>query len=172
MLYLRLRFLLIGLFLVVGVVLYVQMGIWAAVPPLSAALLMIASYFLLGTVGPAFSKLKKGKITEAQSLIDLNYFPNLLLKRHKAYYHFVIGMLSLQHNQREQSKEHFEKSLEIGLRNENDKGFATLNLAHIKFVDGDYAQSREYLKRCKEFQTNDLMLNEKIEELEVALSKQ
>ncbi len=59
MLYFRIRFLLIGLFIAVGFALLYLMGIWAAIPSFTAALVLIISFFILGTVGPAFTKLIK-----------------------------------------------------------------------------------------------------------------
>lgn len=169
MLYFRIRFLLIGLFITVGFALLYLMGIWAAIPSFTAALVLIISFFLLGTVGPAFTKLKRGKLKEADHLIHLTYFPNLLLRRHKSYYHFVKGMLALQKKELVDGETNFKTALALGLRNDNDKSFASLNLAHINFVQGNYDQSKQYLAACKKYEFDDLMLSEKIEELEKAL---
>ncbi len=169
MLYFRIRFLLIGLFLAVGCALFYLMGIWAAIPSFTAALVLIISFFILGTVGPAFTKLKRGKLQEADHLINLTYFPNLLLRRHRSYYHFVKGMLALQKKELEIGASNFNSALELGLRNDNDKSFASLNLAHIHYVQGNHEQSKKYLIECKKYNFKDLMLSEKIEELEKAL---
>jgi len=169
MLYLRIRFLLIVLFIAVGFALLYLMGIWAAIPSFTAALVLIISFFILGTVGPAFTKLKRGKLQEADHLIHLTYFPNLLLRRHRSYYHFVKGMLALQKKELESGEQNFKTALNLGLRNDNDRSFASLNLAHIYYVQKKFEQSKSYLSACKQYDYDDLMLSEKVEELEKAL---
>ena len=170
MLYLRLRFLLIALFIALGFVLWHQVGLWSAIAPFTGALLLIISFIFLGTVGPSFARLKRGQIKEADRLINLTQFPNLLLKRHRAYYHFTKGMIDLQRERLDKAETHFLQALDLGLRNANDFGFAALNLAHIHYVKKDFDQSRIFLDRCKSFQPDDLMIGEKVGELEKALA--
>lgn len=169
MLYLRLRFFLISLFLVVGIILLLKIGWWPSLAPFTAAFVLILSYLFLGTVGPAFTALKKGQLPKAEKLINLTPFPEFLLKRHRAYYHFTKGMLDLQSNQLQTGESHFKTALELGLRNSNDKGFAALNLAHINYVNRNFDQSREYLDKCKSFNPDDLLIEEKMGELEKAI---
>jgi len=170
MLYLRLRFLLIALFIIVGVTLLGWEEYQLAIFSFIGAFALIISFLFLGSVGNAFSKLKQGKIQEAERLLNMTFFPNLLLKRHRAYYHFSQGMIALQHKDLARGKQSFKTAIDLGLRNKNDFGMAALNLAHINYVQQKFSDSRQWLDQCKSYGADDLMIQEKSEELDKALA--
>ena len=171
MLYFRLRFLLLALCFIIAATLHYMLGFVIALPAYAASCILLISFIILGTVGPAFSRLRKGKILEARQLLGMTHFPNLLLRRHKAYYHFSYGMIDLQQKKLDRSIFHLEKAITLGLRNKNDHALAALNLAHIHFVQKNHQLSGEWAQRAKGYAPDDLMIQEKLAELEAALTK-
>ncbi|MEL6637642.1 MAG: hypothetical protein AAFR05_12905 [Bacteroidota bacterium] len=170
MIYIRIRYLLILLFMIIGVSLHLHLGIGSAWYCYAASVLLYVTYYLFGTVGPAFSKLRQGKLAEAERLIKMIRRPEYLLKRHRAYYHFTKGMIAMQKKELRLGEVHLKAALDQGLRNATDKALASLNLAHIHFVQHNKAEARRFLDRAKTFDSNDLLIREKISELERALA--
>ncbi|NNE28520.1 MAG: hypothetical protein HKN16_02720 [Saprospiraceae bacterium] len=169
MLYFRLRFFLVAICLALGFLLHWMVGFMAALPAYLAGILLLFSFLVLGTVGPAFARLRKGKIEEARTLLGLTHFPNWLLKRHKAYYHFCYGMIDLQQEKLQLAETHLLEATRLGLRNDNDQALASLNLAHIYYVTGKKEKSILWAAKAKAYDPNDLMILEKLKELRSAL---
>jgi hypothetical protein len=61
---------------------------------------------------------------------------------------------------------HLNAALELGLRTTNDTALVTMILAHLCFVQGKKAEAKNYLERVKALAFNDLMLKEKVVEME------
>lgn len=114
--------------------------------------------------------MKRGKVAEAEKLLDTIKRPSWLLKSHRAYYHFIKGIIDLQDKAFEDGQQHLEKSLKLGLRTPNDSALVLLNLAHIRLALKDKIGSKKYLAEAKELPFNDLMLKDKIKEMEKVLS--
>lgn len=170
MLYFRLRFLLVAICFAIAFLLHYWSGFILALPAYGASLMLLLSFLFLGTVGPAFSRLRKGKILEARQLLGMTHFPNLLLRRHRAYYHFSYGMIDLQQKKMDRADFHLQEAMKLGLRNNNDHALASLNLAHIHFVNNNFAESRTWTEKASSFQPDDLMIKEKLKELVTALA--
>lgn len=170
MIYVRIRYLLILLFMVIGMLIHYQIGIGSAWYCYLASLVLYLSYYLFGTVGPAFGKLRQGQLAEAEKLINMVRRPEFLLKQHRAYYHFTKGMIALQKKELPNGELHLQSALKTGLRNDTDKALVSLNLAHIYFIQKKQEDCREYLHKAQAFKSNDLMIKEKLAELEKAFS--
>jgi len=169
MLYARLRLILVALFFIIGLVLHVLLGFGSAWYLYLGAGILLATHFLFGTVWVAFSYLKKGKLERAERLIDATKRPEWLLKGHRAYYHFTKGMILLRRKQTGLAKPHLKEALRLGLRTSTDKALTNLNLAHLHYVEQKLDESEHYLEAAKAIPTDDLLIQQNIEQLEKAL---
>jgi len=172
MYYGKIRLYLVLLFLILGVVLHVQVGFEAAWYLYVAAAILLVTHFLFGTVWAAFRKLHKGDVDEAEILLNQIKRPEWLLKRHRAYYHFIRGMIALQRKELEEGKDNLEAALKIGLRTNNDRALTTLNLAHIHYLQEKHDAARAYLKEMNAFDYDDLMIKENAESLQKVLQSE
>jgi len=166
----RIRFLLVFLFLILGIVLHIQVGFASSWCLYLASFIILSTHFLFGSVWAAFAMLRKGKIAEAELLLNQIKRPNFLIKQNRAYYHFTKGMIALQKEKLEEGETQLHQALNLGLRTANDNALTALNLAHIHFKQQQPAPCNKYLKQAKAFQPNDLMIKQKIEELEKVLA--
>ena len=165
----RLRFSLILLFIIIGLVLQVKLGFSSAWYLYLAALLLLFTHFRFGNVSAAFVKLRQGHPEHAEILLDQIKRPDWLAKRHRAYYHFTRGMIATQEEDLQEGEVELNKALELGLRSATDHALVALNLAHICFVGQRKEEARKYLDLAKSHPTNDLLIKEKVKELEQAL---
>lgn len=166
----RIRFLLVFFFFVLGLILHIQVGIGSAWYLYLAGFIILLTHFLFGSVWAAFAMLRKGKIPEAETLINQVKRPDFLSKQHKAYYHFVKGMIALQKEELPEGEHQLTKALDIGLRTPNDNALTALNIAHIYYKQQNLSPCRTFLKKAKAFEPKDLMIREKITELEKVLA--
>lgn len=169
MLYTKLRFGFILLFITLGIVLHTQMGFGNAWFFYLAAFILLFTFFLFGNVWLAFRLLKQGKPVQAEQLLNLIPKPEWLIRRNRAYYFFTKGMIYLQKKELGASEYHIKQALELGLQSKNDKALASLNLAHIYFVQKDHANAKVFLEQAQSFQSDDLMIKEHLDQLKAAL---
>jgi len=165
----RIRFLIGIVIIALGAVIHFKVGIGSAWYMYLAGLIILATHFLFGNVMLAFGKLKKGDIDTAENLILQTKRPNFLLKTHRAYYYFILGMIALQRKQTGFGVQHLKQALDLGLRNATDNALAAINIADVSFVKKEYQEANEYRIKAKSFNTNDLMIKEHLKKLEEAL---
>lgn len=169
MLYAKIRLVLVLLFLILGVVLHIYTGIESAWYLYLASFLLLITHFLFGNIWAAYGQLRKGNINEADQMVNSIKRPQWLLKQHRAYYFFIKGMIALQRKLLDQSEQHLQQALELGLRTNNDKALVSLNLAHINYTQNKRDAALQFLEKAKSFDSNDLLIKEHIGKLEQAL---
>lgn len=172
MLYTKLRFAIILFFIALGIILHVQQGIGSAWYLYLAAVVLLLTFFLFGNVWLAFRLLKQGKPEKAEQLLNLIPKPNWLIRRNRAYYFFTKGMVLLQRKELASAENYLQKGLALGLQSKNDKALASLNLAHIHYVQKEPQAAGKYLKQAQSYESDDLMIKEHLEKLQLALENQ
>ncbi len=122
--------------------------------------LTITSYFRNGTVFLAFRQMKKFNIPKAKILLEKVYNPKWLTKGQRSYYYFVDGFIAMQEKDMTRAYESLFKSLEIGLRTENDRAIATFNLASVEFERGHIAKCFELISKTRALRCSPRVLSE------------
>ena len=165
----RIRFLLILLFFGLGLFFSFREGFNASWYFYVAALLLFITHFVFGSVWAAFSQLRKGKILEAEVLINQIKKPQWLARQNRTYYHFIKGMIALQHKELPEGEKHLNLALDRGLKTNNDNAMAALNLAHICFVEKRPEDAKSYIEKAKSYNPDDLLIKEKLKEMDKVL---
>ena len=133
------------------------------------AIFLVLTQLFLGNVWQAFAALKKGDTERVGKIINGTAFPKLLIKRNRAYYYFVKGMLHLQQKDVAAAKSNLLAANQLGLFRANDQALCLLNLAHIHYVENDFAQSKKYMEQAMAIPSDDLMIKEHLQKLEKSL---
>jgi tetratricopeptide (TPR) repeat protein len=167
-----LRYLLIVLFFVLGGVLQANLGFSQAWYLYAGGLLLIVSQLLMGNVWTAYSHLKRGRPIVAERILRQVWNPRLLIRRNRAYYYFCLGLIALQQRELVRAEGHLTRALDIGMEHPNDGALASLNLAHVYYVRRNWKHAEAWLDQARSFPLNDLMIKEKLRELEQALAAQ
>ncbi len=165
------RIALVIMFLLLGILLHVQAGLEAAWYLYAGAFLLVLTYFLFGTVWVAYRLLNQGKVLDAEQTLLLTRYPQFLLGRNKTYYHFIRGLIHLQHKELEAGQESLSHAVERGGLRARDQALALINLAHVAFMQKDYERSRARMQDVRAMQVDDLLVKQQLEELEKALSQ-
>lgn len=163
------RFLIGIMIILLGAVIHWKVGVGTAWYMYLAGVIILITHFLFGNVLLAYSKLNKGKVDEAENLLLQIKRPKWLLKGHRAYYYFVLGIISLQKKQTGFGEQYLKNALEIGLRRPTENALAALNIAEVNFAKKNFKKAEEYRKIASSFASNDLLVKEHLKKLEQAL---
>jgi len=116
---------------------------------LAFVLLMVLGYFLNGAVFLALRKLVKNDFEGAERLLRMTRYPQYLGRTQKAYYYFLNGCIAANKEHLETAAAHLETALRLGLRTDNDKSIALLNLCSIYLSLGHRDKAAQYLELVK-----------------------
>lgn len=167
--YHQLRPYLIFVFVGLGILLNIQVDFRSALPLYLTSLLLLFTHFAFANVWTALRQLRKGNLKAAQRLIDQVKFPRLLFRTHRSYYYFIRGFLLSQKNFKSQGASDLETALTIGMPNKRDRALINLNLAHHYYQLDNFEKVQSYLAAAKQTASNDLVLEQKVRELEAQI---
>jgi tetratricopeptide (TPR) repeat protein len=171
MTFIRFRFILIILFLALGLLLHVQLGWGAAWYLYAAALVLLLTQVLFGGVFQAFRLLQLGNPAGAEKLLNSVWSPSLLLPRHQAHYYFCWGLIALQRKKLDEGIRDLEKAVAKPRLRPSAQGLAKLNLAHAYFLKEDHHAVKKILPQIEALNLNDLRIKDGIRDLKAALAK-
>jgi hypothetical protein len=169
MFFARIRFLIGVVIIALGALIHFKVGFSSAWYMYLSGLIILATHFLFGNVMLAFGRLNKGDVDTAENLILQTKRPDFLLKSHRAYYYFVLGMIALQKKQTGFGEQHLKQALNLGLRSATDNALVAINIAHVHFVKKEYQKANEYRIKAESFNSDDLMIKENLKKLGEAL---
>lgn len=136
------------------------LGFWPVfIFTFAASFALLWGYYKAGTVPIALARLRKNEFKETEKLIDQVQKPELLSKRNKAYYYFISGMLTREHDQFKESKPFLEQSIDSGYLKEPDKAMALLALADMELVQQHKSAARAYFLQIKGMKVHPTMMD-------------
>lgn len=167
----NIRWLLIAIFLVTGIIApFTDMGILVSVVFFATAFILILSHFKFGTVLMARVALKQANIDKAEELLNQIKRPNWLSRRYQAYYYFVRAVIASFRQDANSATEYSSKALEYQSLGEHEVTILRYNLARAAYEKRDYSNAKVELKNLQQFNIEDLHLKQRIEELAQALA--
>lgn len=168
----KLRLLLIGLFLVCGVVsIFAQLGGFV-----TFAFFMTAAILLLGHVrhGPILAvlmALRQGKVQRAEELLQSVQKPDWLSKRYRSYYYFSTSLVATHREDVGTAEQYAQLALQENYLQPREQAILVYNLARAEFLGNNIAGARARLDELAQLPVDDLHLKQRVEELEEELSK-
>jgi hypothetical protein len=164
-----LKFAIIALCLIGGIVLTFIYGLVYSWPFLLIAILLLASYFLLGTVQTTAQLVHDMKFLEAEKRLGLTYFPNLLFKPNRAAYFMIKGTMAAQMKNNELAEQHFLHAQSIGIQGDNEKAMVGLQLANLSASRNKWTNAINQYKEIKKLNISEPMLKEQMAQFEKVL---
>ncbi len=165
-----LKFALIGLLLLGGTALAFAYGFWYAFPFLLIGVLVLVSYFLLGTVQSAAQLVQTGQLDEAEKRLGLTFKPNWLYRTNRAFYYLMKGTIAMQRKDNNAAEEWLNKAQEIELPTDNEKAMVALQLANIQATKGNWNSAKNHFRKAKACKVTEPQLKEQIKMFEKALT--
>ncbi len=165
-----LRFALIALFLIGGVVLSLTVSFWYALPLLLVGIILLLGYILLGTVQSAAQLMEKLQFVDAEKRLDLTMNPKFLFKPNRAYYNVIKGTIALNLKDNDKAEVHLKAAEELGLQSDDERAMVALQLANIQAAKGKWNQAQIYFRTAKKSKVTDPNLKDQIKQFEKALN--
>lgn len=117
----------------------------------------------------AFYHLRKNDVEKAAVALNKIKHPDKLIKSQQAYYYFLKGLFEAQQNMNT-SEKFFKKALGIGLRTDQDKAVAKLNLAAVALQRRRKREATTLLSEVKKLDSGN-MLDDQVKMLKQQLKK-
>ncbi len=166
-----LRFGLIAFCLVVGIVLSIAYGFWYAFPLLLTGILLLAGYFLLGTIMSAGELLQMGDFAEAEKRLDLTKFPKLLYKTNRAFYYILKGSLAMNRKDTAEAEEYLKEAQSIELPSDNERAMVELQLANIQAQRSNWNAVKHHINKAKKMNVTESQLKMQIKQFEQGIKQ-
>lgn len=166
-----LKFALIGLGLLGGIILSVSFGFWYGFPLILMGIAMVISYILLGTVQSAAMMLQMQDLEGMEQRLSLTFFPQWLYSANRAYFYLLRGSAAMQRKEFEQAEILYAQAQAAGLPSDNEKAMILLQLANIRASKNNLKAAEMYVKQAKELKVTEPNLKQQIKDFETAIKQ-
>ncbi len=165
------RFAIIAVCLIIGIVLTIQSGFLYALPFHLAWIFFLAGYFLLGTITSTAQMVQTGNFEAAEKNLKLTIKPEWLYSVNRAYYHLMEGTIAAQKKDTATMQTSFSKALDIGLQSDNETAMLHLQLANVAASKNKWKEAESHFKKVKKLKVSEPMLKEQIQMFEKAFKQ-
>lgn len=166
-----LRFALIAVGIIGGTIMSTTMGFWYGFPFILAGIILLAGYFILGTVGSAGQLVQAQDFDGAEKRLKLTYFPKLLYVTNRAMYYIMQGSIATQKKDNNTAEDLFNKALALKLPSDNEKAMVYLQLANINASKQKWALAKKQVQTLKKLKVTQKELKEQIALFDKAMSQ-
>lgn len=160
------KFALIALCLIGGVILAYLYGFWYAFPILLAGVLFLVSYFLLGTVQSAAEFVERQDFEGARRRLKLTLFPRLLYKTNRAFYYIINGTIAMAEGKRDEAEAFFKRAEGIKLNTDDEKAMVYMQLATIYATKNQWNKGLKYYRELKKLRITQKIIKEQVAQLD------
>ncbi|HMP30657.1 MAG TPA: hypothetical protein PKD85_13715 [Saprospiraceae bacterium] len=164
-----LKLALIVLLLGLGIGLGIIYSFWYSFILIVIGLVLLASYFLLGTIQSSAEKLQLQDFEGAEKQLNLTLFPNLLYVTNRAIYYVLKGTIESQKKNNVEAEIYLNKALSLNLPSDNEKAMVLLQLANINMGKSNWAGAKTQVNQLKKLKVSEKMIKEQIDMFEKAL---
>lgn len=166
-----LKFALIAVGIIGGTILSATMGFWYGFPLILAGLILLTSYFLLGTVASAGQFVQNQDFAGAEKRLGLTFSPKMLYVTNRAMYYIMDGSIAMQKKDSNKAEELFNKALALNLPTDNEKAMVLLQLSNINATKQKWSLAKKYFQDLKKLKVTEPQLKEQIGVYEKALNQ-
>jgi len=161
-----LKFALIVLCLIGGGILAYLYGFWYAFPILLVGVLLLVSYFLLGTVQSAAEFVERQDFEGARRRLRLTLFPRLLYKTNRAFYYIVHGTIALGEGQRDAAEAYFKRAEGIKLSTDDERAMVYMQLATLYASKNQWNKGLKYYRELKKLRITQKIIRDQVAQLD------
>jgi tetratricopeptide (TPR) repeat protein len=152
-----------------GIILGIIYSFWYSFVLILIGLVLLASYFLLGTIQSSAEKLQTQDFAGAEKQLNLTLFPNLLYVTNRAIYYVLKGTIESQKKNNAEAEILLNKALSLKLPSDNEKAMVLLQLANINMGKSNWAGAKSQVNQLKKLKISEKMIKEQIDMFEKAL---
>lgn len=161
-----LRFALIGLCLVGGVILAIFTSFWYALPIIITGIILLAGYFLFGTIQSAAVLMQSGDMDAAEERLKLTWKPEWLFGPNKAMYYMINGTMALNKKDIKAGEEWFKKAEGIKMPSDNETAMVQVQLAALNASRRKWNQANLHIKNAKKLSITNAEIKGQLAQIE------
>lgn len=105
----------------------------------------------------AFNQIRLQNMDKAIKHLSRIKQPQYLIKSQRAYYYYLLGLTGSQSAGMGETEKRFRKALEIGLRSDQDKAIAKMNIGAICMGSGRKREAQNLLNEAKKLDKNGIL---------------
>ena len=165
-----LRFALIALGIIGGIALWAAYGFWYGFFFLLAGLILLAGYFMLGTVQSAAMLMQSMNFDAVEKRLSLTFFLGMLYKANRAYLYMIKGTMAMYKKDFNKAETFLQKAQDTGLATDNEKSTVYFQLANIAAQKNNWVGAQNQFKKAKEYKVTDPEMKEQYRQFEKALA--
>ena len=167
-----LRFALIALTLIGGILLSFLFGFWYAFPVLLIGIVFLVGYIFLGTVQSAALLMQNSDFVGAEKRLNLTLKPGWLYSANRAYFYMIKGGIAMQTKRYAEAETLLTKAQETGLPSDNERAMVLLQLANLAVVKNNLTGAQSLMRQAKQQKVTEAQIKEQITEFDKALKNQ
>lgn len=160
-----------ALFLLGGTVLALTESFWYALPVLLIGIALTVGYILLGTIQSAAQKMQVMDFVGAEKRLGLTFFPKLLYKPNRAYYHLIKGTIAMNLKRTDEAEQYFIEADRLGLPSDNERAMIGLQLAGIYAQKNQWPAAQKHFQEVKKMKVTEPQIKEQIADFEKAFKQ-
>jgi hypothetical protein len=164
------KFALIAVLLLGGIALSFPYGIGYTWIMILAGLILLASYFLLGTVNSTGAKFQSMDIEGAEKQLALTYFPQYLYGPIKGIYYLLKGSIAAQKKDNKLAEETLTHALTLEMPSDNEKAMIYMQLVGINMNKQNWAGAQMLLAKLKKLNITEKMILNQIADMDKAMA--
>ena len=112
----------------------------------AVAAIVVWGHWRYGSVFAAWQALLRGDRDKARRLLAGTPRPTFLARRHRAYYHWVRGLLLTHDGETGAAREHLERALAGPLRSSSNEALLRAQLAELEIGAGRWTAAEHHLR--------------------------
>jgi len=167
-----LKFFLIALFLIGGVVLAFTVGFWYALPVILIGLGVLASYILLGTIQSAAQMMQTMDFDACERRLNLTLSPNYLYVTNRAYYFLIKGSMDMQRERVVEAEHWFNKALALKLPTDNERAMILIQMINIHIQKNRWTQANNTYREFKKLNYSKELFKDQVKMIDQVMSQQ
>jgi hypothetical protein len=161
-----LRFALIGISLVGGVILAIFTNFWYALPVILIGIVLLVGYFLFGTIQSAAVIMQTGDMDAAEARLSLTKKPDWLFGPNKAMFYMIKGTMALNRKDLQAGEEWFKKAEGIKMPSDNETAMVQVQLAALNASRRKWNQANLHLKTAKKLKITNAEIKGQLTQIE------
>ncbi len=161
-----LRFAIIGVCLILGIVLTVTVNFWYSLPFWLAAIILLVGFILLGTVQQAAKIMQDGDIDAAEKRLAMTWNPNWLFGPSRAVFYILKGTMAFSRKQLKEAEEWLKMAEDINMPSDNESAMVQLQLASLYANKQKWNVAKNHTRKARKLEITNKEIKDQLIQLE------
>lgn len=166
-----LKFFLIAIGIIGGIILWWAYGFWYAFPFLLTGIIVLLSYIFLGTIQSASQFMQTMDYNSCEKRLDLVLKPDWLYVTNRAYYYILKGSMAAQRGDKD-AEEWLNKAQSLKLPTDNERAMILMQLINVQITKNQWTQANNTYRELKKLKLTTDLFKEQLEMIDNVFKQQ